>query len=368
MARIREQDIQKSIDKNRKLVDETVTRNKKIQERTEKVIGWSIDDEPLHQLDFSEETTFEEARGNQKALTENVAILIHGLDQATSAFGDDFKTMSETTFGERMMAIISKRKAEAMRSERVRNTDLTANLDQLIEKSNALAVLLREGREQTETTRQALFEDFPKIREQIKATATERLEVEEKIEDIKRQRADIEIAFKDVANDIEKRKLETQYAELNTDLNKTDGRRQSLTATEQSLDRYSSQFQNYLASLDTQLAAQETLIDKLELDSQKRALLYSALGQSIKLTSQQDVAHRVNEIGTATDAFAEKMMSNNKQASENKMIDMFESHKQFMEASEQVSRANAESDKRFKERFSGVIEDMDQRVLFVEKN
>ena len=367
MPRIKEQEINAKIERNRKLAAETSNRNQEILARTDAIVHWSVDREPLQALDFDENTNFAEASQNQKALEENVAVLIHGLDQVTSSFGDEFKSMSETTTGERLMGFFSRRKAEAMRSERVRNTDLRANLDRLIEKSNSLAVLLREGREQTEAARNTLAADFPKVREQITATARARTEVEAEIADIERRRDAIASEIRDVVSDEDKRRMETAYAELATALNQANGRRQSLTATEQSLERYSNQYANYMQSLDAQLAAQETLINKLELDSEKRALLYTALGQSIKLTAQQDIAHRVNEIGTATDAFAETLMANNKQASENKLASMFEAHQAWMTASENISRSNAESDRRFKERFSAVIGDMDARTQFVDK-
>jgi hypothetical protein len=367
MPRVNEQEIATSIETNRKLAARTLERNRKIQERTEAVVGWSVDQEPLEAMDFSEETTFDEARKNQTALENNVAVLIHGLDQVTSSFGDEFKTMTESTVGERVMGFLSKRKAEAMRSERVRNTDLTSNLERLISKSNSLSVLLREGREQTEEVRNALAADFPKIREQIAVTARKRMEIEASIVDLETRRGDIEHRMKDVTDDVQKRELETQYAKLATELNQANGKRQSLTATEQSLERYSNQYQNHLQTLDTQLAGQETLIDKLEVDSEKRSFLYAALTQSIKLNAQQDVAHRVNEIGQATDAFAERLMANNKQASENKMISMFESHKEWMAKTEEISARNADSDAKFKERFSGVIEDMDNRTQFVQR-
>jgi len=39
------------------------------------------------------------------------------------------------------------------------------------------------------------------------------------------------------------------------------------------------------------------LINKLQTDTKQRVVLYDALTKSLKTAQQQDVAHRINEIG-----------------------------------------------------------------------
>ena len=51
------------------------------------------------------------------------------------------------------------------------------------------------------------------------------------------------------------------------------------------------------------------LINKLQTDTKQRVVLYDALTTSLKTAQQQDVAHRINEIGVKTDQEAQAAMA-----------------------------------------------------------
>ena len=51
------------------------------------------------------------------------------------------------------------------------------------------------------------------------------------------------------------------------------------------------------------------LINKLQTDTKQRVVLYDALTKSLKTAQQQDVAHRINEIGVKTDQEAQTAMA-----------------------------------------------------------
>ncbi len=50
-------------------------------------------------------------------------------------------------------------------------------------------------------------------------------------------------------------------------------------------------------SLNNQLAAQQTLINKLTIDTEQRVVLYKALEELVETAAQQDVAHKINTLG-----------------------------------------------------------------------
>jgi hypothetical protein len=60
-------------------------------------------------------------------------------------------------------------------------------------------------------------------------------------------------------------------------------------------------FQTFVDSLNNQIAAQSTLINKLTIDTEQRIVLYKALEDSLKTAAQQDVAHKINTLGSQVD-------------------------------------------------------------------
>ena len=60
-------------------------------------------------------------------------------------------------------------------------------------------------------------------------------------------------------------------------------------------------FQTFVDSLNNQIAAQATLINKLTIDTEQRIVLYKALEDSLKTAAQQDVAHKINTLGSQVD-------------------------------------------------------------------
>jgi hypothetical protein len=68
-------------------------------------------------------------------------------------------------------------------------------------------------------------------------------------------------------------------------------------------------FQTFVDSLNNQIAAQNTLINKLTIDTEQRIVLYKALEDSLKTAAQQDVAHKINTLGSRVDTAAEETMA-----------------------------------------------------------
>ena len=81
-------------------------------------------------------------------------------------------------------------------------------------------------------------------------------------------------------------------------------------------------------------------------------MLYDALTKSLKTAQQQDVAHRINEIGVETDQEAQTAMAGIGTATNKKMADMLEAHEDHMVFARDVLEAKAKADERFARRFA----------------
>ena len=92
----------------------------------------------------------------------------------------------------------------------------------------------------------------------------------------------------------------------------------------QTLERYIEKDRTWVDSLQNQAATQMVLINKLQTDTRQRVVLYDALSKSLKTAQQQDVAHRINEIGVKTDQEAQSAMAGIGAATNQRMAEMME--------------------------------------------
>jgi hypothetical protein len=125
-------------------------------------------------------------------------------------------------------------------------------------------------------------------------------------------------------------KLETELAELNKQHNALVQDEQVKLAKSQTLERYIEKGKTWVDSLQNQAATQMVLINKLQTDTKQRVVLYDALTKSLKTAQQQDVAHRINEIGVETDKEAQAAMAAIGVATNDRMADMMERHEADM--------------------------------------
>ncbi len=76
--------------------------------------------------------------------------------------------------------------------------------------------------------------------------------------------------------------LDGERAKLATEYNEKQAKEQEVLAESQTLERYTSMFQTFVDSLNNQIAAQSTLINKLAIDTEQRIVLYKALEDSLE--------------------------------------------------------------------------------------
>ncbi len=157
-------------------------------------------------------------------------------------------------------------------------------------------------------------------------------------------------------------RLESELAALNTRYNELVQQEQVSLAKSQTLERYIEKGKTWVDSLQNQAATQMVLINKLQTDTRQRVVLYDALSKSLKTAQQQDVAHRINEIGVQTDQEAQTAMAAIGAATNSKMAEMLEAHEGHMVFAREVLEQKAKADERFMRRFQKIVEKHDKNL------
>ena len=309
-----------------------------------------------------ENATLDDVNKHTEVMNANIAELIMGLDDVTAGFSKDFDEMRSKTGMESFVGIFSTAKSESMRQERLRTASIDDKLQDLIAKSDVIVRLL-QGQLDLLNTQKSRVEvnlgDTLAQRESavtaLEATRAEITAMDPKI---------IELENKiSVEQDAAARtKLETDLAELNARYNALVQGEQVQLAKSQTLERYIEKGKTWVDSLTNQAATQLVLINKLQTDTKQRVVLYDALTSSLKTAQQQDVAHRINEIGVKTDQEAQAAMAAIGAATNDKMAGMLEAHEGHMVFARQILEQKAKADERFARRFAKIVEKHDKNA------
>jgi len=309
-----------------------------------------------------ENASLEDVHAHTEAMNANIAELIMGLDDVTAGFSKDFDEMRNKTGMESFIGIFSDAKSESMRQERMRSASVDDKLQDLIGKSDVIVQLL-EGQ------LAVLNEQKDKVEANLTDTLDER---EMTVSELEAMKADIQALdpkIIELENKISveqdaaaRTKLETELAELNARYNEMVQQEQVHLAKSQTLERYIEKGKTWVDSLQNQAATQMVLINKLQTDTKQRVVLYDALTKSLKTAQQQDVAHRINEIGVETDQEAQTAMAAIGTATNKRMADMMEAHEDHMVFARKVLEQKAKADERFARRFEKIIEKHDKNL------
>ena len=309
-----------------------------------------------------ENASLEDVHAHTDLMNANIAELIMGLDDVTAAFSKDFDEMRTKTGWESFVGIFSQGKSESMRQERMRTANIDDKLQDLIGKSDTITALL-EGQLKT------LEEQKVKVEANLAETLDDR---EFTVGELQTLRADIlamdpkiiELENKiSVEQDAAARtKLETQLADMNSKYNEMVQQEQVKLNKSQTLERYIEKGKTWVDSLQNQAATQMVLINKLQTDTKQRVVLYDALSKSLKTAQQQDVAHKINEIGVQTDKEAQAAMAAIGTATNQRMAEMMESHEDHMVFAREVLQQKAKADERFARRFQEIVEKHDKNL------
>jgi hypothetical protein len=203
----------------------------------------------------------------------------------------------------------------------------------------------------------------------LTGTLTEREATVGALEEVRKQIAALDPRVIELENRISvemdaaaRTRLETELAELNRQHNALVQDEQVKIAKSQTLERYIEKGKTWVDSLQNQAATQMVLINKLQTDTRQRVVLYDALTASLKTAQQQDVAHRINEIGVKTDQEAQAAMAAIGSATNDRMAEMLEKHEDHMVFARKVLEAKAKADERFARRFAAIVEKHDKNA------
>jgi peptidoglycan hydrolase CwlO-like protein len=309
-----------------------------------------------------ENATLDDVNKHTEVMNANIAELIMGLDDVTAGFSKDFDEMRSKTGMESFVGIFSTAKSESMRQERLRTASIDDKLQDLIAKSDVIVRLLQGQLDLLNTHKSRVEVNLGDTLSQregavtaLEATRAEITAMDPKI---------IELENKiSVEQDAAARtKLETDLAELNARYNALVQDEQVQLAKSQTLERYIEKGKTWVDSLTNQAATQLVLINKLQTDTKQRVVLYDALTSSLKTAQQQDVAHRINEIGVKTDQEAQAAMAAIGAATNDKMAGMLEAHEGHMVFARQILEQKAKADERFARRFAKIVEKHDKNA------
>lgn len=309
-----------------------------------------------------ENATLQDVHQHTELMNANIAELIMGLDDVTAGFSKDFDEMRSKTGMESFIGIFSSAKADSMRQERMRTASIDSKLQDLISKSDVIVRLLQGQLDLLNTQK-------VKVEGNLADTLTERETTVGTLEQVRAEIAAMDPRLIELENRISmeqdaaaRTKLETDLAALNARHNALVQDEQVMLAKSQTLERYIEKGKTWVDSLTNQAATQLVLINKLQTDTKQRVVLYDALSKSLKTAQQQDVAHRINEIGVKTDQEAQAAMAAIASATNDRMADMLESHEDHMVFARKVLEQKAKADERFARRFARIVEKHDKNI------
>jgi hypothetical protein len=309
-----------------------------------------------------ENASLEDVHRHTEMMNANIAELIMGLDDVTSGFSKDFEEMRSKTGWESFVGMFAAAKAEAMRQERLRSASIDDKLQDLIGKSDIIVKLL-DGQ------LAILNEQKAKVEANLTGTLDEREAVVAALEALRTRIRDMDPKVIELENRISvtqdaarRTKLESELAQLNAQYNEMVQQEQVKLAKSQTLERYIEAGKTWVDSLQNQAATQMVLINKLQTDTRQRVVLYDALSKSLKTAQQQDVAHRINEIGVETDQEAQAAMAAIGSATNTRMAEMLEAHEDQMVFARKVLEQKARADERFARRFAAIVEKHDKNL------
>ena len=343
------QNFDAEIEKTRRVVEEM---RSKIDQSATVLDKFAKTDAKIGAADFDiENARIEDVLKQQRVMEGNIADLIIGLEDATNVFGSEFESMKNFTGWESFIGIFSAQSKQRMRTERVRNMSLAGNLQELLGKSDTIVGILRAQKQVLDERYKTSEASLAQVIERRKSTIDNLTAVQKRIEELNPLLLDIENRIAASTSQTDRTALESERSKLATEYNERQAKEQELLAESQTLERYTSMFQTFVDSLNNQIAAQNTLINKLTIDTEQRIVLYKALEDSLKTAAQQDVAHKINTLGSQVDNTAEETMAGIGAAAQKHIGDLLELHEKNMVATADIQRRKKLADEAFARRF-----------------
>jgi len=309
-----------------------------------------------------ENATLEDVHAHTDVMNANIAELIMGLDDITASFSEDFDQMRSKTGWESFVGLFASAKSENMRQERIRAASIDDKLQDLIAKSDVIVTLLQGQLDVLESEKTKVETNLAETLDEREVTVQDLSKLRDEIKGMDPSIIKLENTIASETDAAKRTALETELADLNQTYNEMVQQEQVTLAKSQTLERYIEKGKTWVDSLQNQAATQMVLINKLQTDTKQRVVLYDALTKSLKTAQQQDVAHRINEIGVKTDQEAQSAMAGIGAATNARMADMLEAHGDQMVFAREVLEAKAKADERFARRFEDIVKQHDSNA------
>ena len=309
-----------------------------------------------------ETATLEDVQAHADIMNANIAELIMGLDDITAAFSRDFDEMRGKTGWESFVGFFSPARSDSLRQDRIRTASIDDKLQDLIAKSDVITKLLEGQLAMLDAQKTKVEDNLSETLDAREMTVVELEDLRARIAALDPEIIRLEQAIANETDASARTRLETELAGLNAKYNDMVRQEQVNLAKSQTLERYIEKGKTWVDSLQNQAATQMVLINKLQTDTKQRVVLYDALTKSLKTAQQQDVAHRINEIGVQTDEEAQSAMAGIGSATNRRMAEMMEAHEDHMVFAREVLEAKAKADERFARRFAEIIEKHDKNL------
>ncbi len=347
------QNFDAEIEKTKQVVEDMRTR----LDQSGAVLEEFARSDTIGNVDFDiENARISDVLQQQKVMEGNIADLIIGLEDATNIFGSEFESMKSYSTWENVVSWFSKSSAQRMRTDRVRNMSLAGNLQELLSKSDTIVGILTAQKDILDKRYSTSEASLKQVIKRRVSTMDELEETQARIEEINPLLLDLENQMATATDQKTRADLEGKRSELATEYNAKQAKEQELLAESQTLERYTSMFQTFVDSLNNQIAAQSTLINKLNIDTEQRVVLYKALEDSLKTAAQQDVAHKINTLGNRVDTAAEETMAGIGSAAQSHIGDLLEMHEKNMVSTADIQRRKKLADDAFARRFQEVMD------------
>jgi hypothetical protein len=347
------QNFDSEIEKTKRVVEDM---RAKIDQSSSVLDRFAQADQKIGDANFDiENARIEDVLKQQKVMEGNIADLIIGLEDATNVFGTEFESMKSYTGWENFVGVFSAQRKQRMRTERVRNMSLAGNLQELLAKSDTIVGILKAQKQILDQRYKTSEASLAQVIERRKGTIEQLTATQKRIEELNPMLLDLENRIAASTSQVERTQLEGERSRLATEYNERQAKEQELLAESQTLERYTSMFQTFVDSLNNQIAAQNTLINKLTIDTEQRIVLYKALEDSLKTAAQQDVAHKINTLGSQVDTTAEQTMAGIGAAAQKHIGDLLELHEKNMVATADIQRRKKLADDAFARRFEEVL-------------
>jgi hypothetical protein len=290
----------------------------------------------LTDVDVDLNGDFDAAMKKDQATQENLAKLIHSLNETSKGLTDQFKSLSSDTLMERAVAFFSKERSEVMKVERIRNASIADNLHELVQRSDRTLVALKELLVSLQHKNENTLEGQRRVNEKFEIGEADRVTLNAEIERLTIERNALQATIVGLDPNVpnaERAALETDFAEISNAFNDATERLQTRMNVQAKLAGHRESYANYTHSLAMVIATQKTLIAGLEIDTEESTTLFDTLTEALKASKQQEYASQINVASRVAHSMANELMLQIGQSSRNNVVNMFNIDKVFAERS-----------------------------------